>query len=114
MITLPGHPIVDLIPPGPHSATPIPVVAMRWFDDRQTCKLVHDYLEGKIEGRFDEYRACKSYAAGVCAGTNGAGCLCLFHEPDGSLGWALARQWRRIQLEDGTVALQKYPIGKRS
>jgi hypothetical protein len=105
MTTLPGHPIVDLIPPGQLSAVAIPVVAVRWFDNRQTCKLVHDYLEGQIEGRFEEYRACKSYAAGVCASTGGAGLLCLFHEPDRSLGWAAARQWQRVRAEDGVAAL---------
>lgn len=109
MTTLPGHPIVGLIPPGPLSAVALPIVAARWFDDRQTCRLVHDYLEGQIEGRFDDYRACRSYAAGVCAGTGGAGLLCLFHESERSLAWAAARQWQRVALPDGTTALEKRP-----
>jgi hypothetical protein len=109
MTTLPGHAIVGLIPAGQLSAAPIPIVAGRWFDNRQTCKLVHDYLEGAIEGRFEEYRACRSYAAGVCAGTGGAGLLCLFHEPDRSLAWAQARRWQRVALPDGITALQKRP-----
>lgn len=111
---LPGVPdteIIGLVPPGElieiGVAHAVPIVSTRWFDDRQTCKLVHDYLEGEIEGRFEEYHGCKNYAAGVCAGTGGAGMLCLFHEPDSSLAWGLARRWERVKTRDGTVALQR-------
>ena len=110
-ITMPGQEIIGVIPAGNlveyGIATAVPIVSMSWFDDRQTCKVVHDYLEGKIEGRFEEYRGCRSYAAGVCAGTGGAGMLCLFHEPDTSLAWVLARRWQRVQTQDGAVALQR-------
>jgi hypothetical protein len=112
-LALPGQEIIGLIPAGQLAeqgiAQSVPIVAARWFDDRQTCKLVHDYLDGQIEGRFEEYRACKRYAAGVCACTGGAGLLCLFHEPDRSLAWGLARQWQRVALPDGSSALQKRP-----
>lgn len=87
-------------------ATSVPIIDVAWFCDRQMCKIVNDYLEGKIEGRFEEYRGCRNYAAGVCAGTGGAGMLCLFHEPDSSLAWGLARRWQRAQTQDGAVALQ--------
>jgi hypothetical protein len=109
--TLPGHRIAGLIPAGElvelGIATAVPIVAVPWSDNRQTCKLVHDYLEGAIEGRYDEYHGCKNYAAGVCAGTGGAGLLCLFHESDRSLAWGLARQWQRVQAEDGAAALRR-------
>jgi hypothetical protein len=108
---LPGQEIVGVIPAGNlveyGIATAVPIVSTPWFDDRQACKLVHDYLEGKIEGRFEEYRGCRNYAAGVCAGTGGAGMLCLFHESDTSLAWGLARRWQRVQAQDGTAALQR-------
>lgn len=108
---LPGQEIIGVIPAGnlieSGIATAVPMVQVAWFDERQTCKLVHDYLEGKIEGRFDEYCGCKNYAAGVCAGTGGAGMLCLFHEPDRSPAWGRARQWERVQTASGTVALQR-------
>ena len=108
---LPGHEIIGIIPPGNLAeygiATAVPIVKVAWFDDRQTCSLVHDYLAGDIEGRFEEYRGCRSYAAGVCAGTGGAGMLCLFHEPDQSLAWGRARQWERVQTQSGAVALQR-------
>lgn len=111
---LPGVPdteIIGLVPLGElieigvtHA---VPIVNVTWFDDRQTCKIVHDYLEGEIEGRFEEYQGCRNYAAGVCAGTGGAGMLCLFHESDASLAWGLARRWQRVQTQDGKVALQR-------
>jgi hypothetical protein len=108
---LPGHEIIGIIPAGNLAeyglATAVPIVKVAWFDDRQTCKIVHDYLEGKIEGRFEEYHSCRSYAAGICAGTGGAGMPCLFHESDTSLAWGLARRWQRVQTQDGAVALQR-------
>jgi hypothetical protein len=109
--TLPGQEIIGVIPAGNlveyGIATAVPIVSVPWFDDRQTCKIVHDYLEGKIEGCFEEFQGCRNYAAGVCAGTGGAGLLCLFHEPDRSLAWDQAGQWQRVQAKDGTVALQR-------
>lgn len=112
-LALPGQEVIGIIPADSlfrHGiATAVPIVDTPWFDDRQTCTLVHDYLEGKIEGRFDEYRACRSYAIGVCAGTGGAGLLCLFHEPDYSLAWGRAQCWQRVRMPDGTVALQRRP-----
>jgi hypothetical protein len=110
-VALPGHEVIGIIPPGNlveyGLATAVPIVKVAWFDDRQTCKLVHDYLEGAIEGTFEEYRTCRNYAAGVCAGTGGAGMLCLFHEPEQSLAWGRARQWERVKGSHGTVALQR-------
>jgi hypothetical protein len=108
---LPGQEIIGIIPPGNlvdyGLATAVPIVKVTWFDDRQTCSLVHDYLAGDIEGTFEEYHSCRNYAAGVCAGTGGAGMLCLFHEADNSLAWGLARRWQRVQTQDGKVALQR-------
>lgn len=110
-VALPGHDVEGIVPPGELAAVGIvqavPIVKVPWFDDRQTCKMAHDYLEDKTEGRFEEYSCCSSYAAGVCSATRGAGLLCLFHESDRSLAWALARRWQRIQLSDGTTALQR-------
>lgn len=112
-LALPGHEVIGIIPAdalAKHGiVTAAPIVDVPWFDDRQTCKLVHDYLEGKIEGRFDEYSACKNYAIGVCAGTGGAGLLCMFHESDRSLAWRRAQRWQRVYMPDGTVALQRCP-----
>ena len=110
-VALPGQEVIGVIPPGElvelGIVTAVPIVQVNWFDDRQTCKVVHDYLEGKIEGQPEEYRRCQGYAAGVCRGTGGAGLLCLFHEPDHSPTWVRAKSWQRITLEDGTVALQR-------
>ena len=111
---LPGVPdaeVIGIVPPGKlveiGIVEAVPIVSVPWFDNRQTCKVVHDYLAGTIEGRFEEYHGCSSYAAGVCRGTGGAGLLCLFHEADKSLAWGLARQWQRVRLADGMTALQQ-------
>jgi hypothetical protein len=103
--------VVDVIPPGRLAqlgiATAVPVVQVRWFDERQTCRLVHDYLEGRMEGVAGEYSCCDAYAAGVCRATGGAGLVCLFHEPEAAAGWRRARQWDGVVLADGTRALQR-------
>jgi hypothetical protein len=110
-VALPGHEIVGIIAPGElvelGIVQSVPIVGVPWFDTRQTCSLVHDYLAGAIEGTFEEYHACSGYAAGVCRGTGGAGLLCLFHEADQSLAWTKARQWRRVRLSDGRTALEQ-------
>jgi hypothetical protein len=90
-------------------ATAVPVVSTPWFDDRQACKIVHAYLTGKVQGRFEDYRTCSNYVAGVCAGTRSAGMLCLFHEPDTSLVWGLARRCQRVPTQDGAVAVTASP-----
>ncbi len=110
-VALPGQEVIDVIPPGQLAhlgiATAVPVVKVKWFDERQTCRLVHDYLEGRIQGTFGEYSHCRAYAAGICSDTGGAGLLCMFHEPERAAIWQRARQWERVALEDGTVALQR-------
>ena len=71
-----GQEVVDVIPPGQLAqlgiATAVPVVRVRWLDERQTCRLVHDYLEGRTEGVDGEYSCCDAYVEGVCRATGGA------------------------------------------
>lgn len=110
-VALPGQEVIGLVPPGKlvelGIVQAVPIIKVPWSDTRQTCKLVHDYLAGAIEGRFEEYQGCSGYSAGVCRGTGGAGLLCLFHEADKSLGWSLAHQWQRVRLADGMTALER-------
>lgn len=112
-VALPGQEVIGIIPPGELAelgiVQAVPIVAAPWFDNRQTCRLAHAYLAGAIEGRFEEYHTCSSYAAGVCRGTGGAGLVCLFHEADQAPAWAQARQWRRLRLADGSTALTPRP-----
>lgn len=90
-------------------AKAVPILDVAWFDARQTCRLVRDYLEGKTQGVFPEYAACPAYVAGACCGASATGLSCLFHLPDSSAIWYLARQWHRITLADGTSALVHDP-----
>lgn len=108
---LPGEEIADIILPGQLAhlgiATAVPVVKVRWFDERQTCRLVHDYLEGRMEGALCEYGGCGAYHGGICRNTGCARLPCMFHEPEGAPIWQRARQWERVVLEDGARALQR-------
>lgn len=118
-VALPGDEILDLVPPGALAelgiALPVPVVAVRWFDPRQTCRLVHDYLEGKIEGMAAEYGCCPAYAGGKCRGTGSPGLPCLFHEPEAADAWQQAQEWERVALEPGgDTVLQRHGSGPRS
>ncbi len=110
-VALPGEEIVEVIPPGRLAhlgiATAVPVVGVRRFDERQTCRLVHDYLEGRIEGTAGEYGGCGAYGGGICRGTGGARLPCLFHELEGAACWERAREWERVAREDGGRVLQR-------
>lgn len=101
--------VVDLAPGNPPAesgiARAVPILDVAWFDARQTCRLVHDYLEGTTAGVFPDYAACPAYAAGTCCGASAAGLSCLFHLPDSSALWHLARQWHRLTLAGGTSVL---------
>ncbi len=69
-VALPGHEVIGIVPPGElvelGIVQAVPIIKVPWSDTRQTCKLVHEYLAGTIEGRFEEYHSCSGYAAGVC------------------------------------------------
>lgn len=101
--------IVDHVPQGQMAHTGIaksvPILNVAWFDARQTCRLVHDYLEGTTQGLFPDYTACPAYVSGICCGASAAGLSCLFLLPDSNAIWHLARQWHRITLADGTSVL---------
>jgi len=98
--------VIDVIPAGelPGLLVAVPVVDVRWFDDRQTCRLAHDYLEGLTEGTPDDWEACTSYNAGECGRS---GRPCLFLEADDGEAWERARSWERVTLASGVVALRR-------
>ena len=109
--SLPSQEIIDIIPPGRLSElgiiSAVPIIKVDWFDERQTCTVVHDFLDDKIEGSLGDFSACLSYAAGICRDTGGAAMPCMFHESSNSLIWQRAREWERVVLMDGTTALQR-------
>ena len=110
-VTLPETKVIDVIPPGDLAhlgiLQAVPVIQVRWSDERETCRTVQDFLAGEIEGTFEEYSRCTGYVAGQCSGTGGASLPCLFHEPSTSRSWKRAQEWERIKLEDGTTALRR-------
>ena len=108
-IALPGDEVVGVVLPdqlaGLGIAHPVPILKVTWFDDRQTCSRVHDYLDHVIEGTYSDYSGCTAYAAGVCGDTGGAGLPCMFHEPESAPIWQRARGWKRVQHDDGSPVL---------
>ena len=119
-IHLPGIPnetVVDMIPPGQLAhhgiAQAVPVIAVKWYDERAGCKLAHRYDAGQLQGTPDEYAGCWAYwpapAGGGCL-MNGkqagrARSACLFHEPAPGPAWARLRANALLELPDGSTAI---------
>lgn len=120
MTRLPGIPdetIVDMIPPGALDGLGIvqavPVVQVRWYDERAGCKIAHRYEAGELQGKPDDYTGCWAYGPAPAGG----GCLmngrhngrarsaCLFHEPEDSPAWQRLRANVLLELPDGTTAV---------
>ena len=116
VVPLPGVPdtaVIGVIPAGQLAelgiAVDVPILQVRWFDERQCCTTVHAYLSGDIDGTPAEYTGCSSYRDGQCGGV-GWERPCLFHEPETSDGWRKARSWELVSLDDGTTALAKREV----
>lgn len=79
-----------------------PVITTNWMDERQGCRIVHEYLAGERQGTPDDWQGCSSFKAGYCSmnGKNKAS-PCLFQEDDDSPGWQKARRWKYKTTEDG-------------
>lgn len=113
-IKLPGVPdteIIDMIPPGAFSdlgiATAIPILKVRWFDERQHCQLAHFYDAGEIEGTPGQVQACYFFQAGGRCVKNGkrADDACLFHLSPSAPEWSKLREWSLLIEPDGNIAV---------
>lgn len=87
----------------------VPIVELRWHDERTGCALAHYYLAGELQGTPAEYGACYFYQAGRCK-MNGCESgrprsACLFHEPENSKGWRGVSFWRLLEEPDGSTCL---------
>lgn len=87
----------------------VPIVEMRWHDERTGCKRAHYYLAGELQGTPAEYGTCHFYQAGRCK-MNGTEAgrprsACLFHEPEDSKGWRGVSFWRLLEEPDGSICL---------
>ncbi len=79
----------------------IPLLKFNWFDERQTCKLVHDFLE---TGELPDWEHCPSWRAvdgygRPCAwhcAAGGQGTPCAFQEPQDAEVWQKARSYVRM------------------
>lgn len=80
----------------------VQVITVPWMDERQGCKIVHEFLAGERQGTPDDWQGCSSFKAGYCS-MNGKRIAspCLFQEDDDSKGWQKARRWEYKTTEDG-------------
>lgn len=103
-------PIVDLIPAGVLDLVGIPqavpVLEVKWHDERCGCELGHRYDAHEVEGTPEQYQACRAYRAGGCK-INGRPDRdsCLFHLPETAPAWVNLRRWVLLELPDGSTAL---------
>lgn len=111
---LPGVPdthIEDIIPAGAFSAigiaTAIPIVAVRWMDERVGCRLAHLYQAGEIDGTPEQYGGCFFYQAGGGCAMNGrrSDDACLFHLSEQTAPWSRLREWAMLVEPDGNTAI---------
>lgn len=111
---LPGVPdtiIESIIPAGAFStlgiATAIPVLTVRWHDERTGCRLAHLYDAGEIDGTPEQVNGCFFHIAGGGCAMNGrrANDACLFHLSDSAPEWKGLRQWAMLVEPDGNTVL---------
>jgi hypothetical protein len=69
------------------TARSVPVLAVNWMDERQTCVRVLSFVH---HGQTPDLAACPQYRHGQCA----RGGACLFHEAADHPTWAKARTWQ--------------------
>lgn len=81
-------------------AAVIPIVESN-FDDRQTCRYVHDFV---FYSTPPALAGCQAYAEGRCR-RMGNGTPCAFHEGPEATVWAKARDWKRVPTAAGFAYL---------
>jgi hypothetical protein len=85
-------------------AITVPLVAVNWFDERQTCRVVLAFVHDSLP---PDLVACPSYRAGECS-RMGSGTPCAFHEPDTADVWGKAAEWRHVP-NVGVIHRQLWP-----
>lgn len=87
----------------------VPLVEMNWHDERTGCSRAHRYLAGELQGIPSDYDGCHFYRSGRCT-MNGSEHgrprnACLFHEPEAGRSWTRVRQWRLLEMPDGSTCV---------
>jgi hypothetical protein len=72
----------------------IPLIEVTWFDERQTCDRVHDFV---FYSTPPDLAGCQAYVEGRCR-LMGNGTPCAFHEGPEATVWAKAKNWKRIPI----------------
>ena len=87
----------------------IPIIEMRWHDERTGCARAHRYLAGELQGIPADFDGCYFYRSGRCT-MNGSEAgrprnACLFRESETSASWARVREWRLLIQPDGSECI---------
>jgi hypothetical protein len=82
----------------------LPVVQVKWFDERQICPAVLAFVH---EGTAPDLATCQHYRAGLCGRCPGA--RCAFHEADDADLWRKAADWRPLP-GGGVVHCDLWPV----
>lgn len=74
----------------------VPLIHVKWFDERQLCTHVHNALEG-----FEEptWLNCDDRQANTCRRQPGTTCVFLHDDPE---LWRKAKTWQRIHTLDNS------------
>ena len=111
-VHLPGVPdetVIGVIPAGELAelgiAVDVPILAVKWHDERTGCATAHRYLAGELDGAPGDYTGCHFYHGARCD-MNGRGANpCLFHEPESGPSWGNVKRWRLLEYPDGSQAI---------
>lgn len=85
---------------------PVPVLAVKWYDERGGCVVAHRYDAGELQGAPSEYSGCHFYRGGGCR-MNGRPDRdhCLFHLAESSEPWQRLRRNALLRMPDGSTAI---------
>jgi len=108
-INLPGIPSTVQAGVIDFAGAAIPVVEVRWHDERTGCERAHRYLAGELQGIPSDFDDCYFYRAGRCT-MNGSENgrprnACLFHESEAGRSWTRVREWRLLEGPDGSTCI---------
>lgn len=85
---------------------PVPVLSLKWYDERGGCVVAHRYDAGELQGTPSEYGQCHFYRCGGCR-MNGKPDrdACLFHLEESSEAWRKLRRNALLRMPDGGYAI---------
>ncbi len=84
---------------------PVPVLAVKWYDERGGCVVAHRYDAGELQGAPSEYSGCHFYRGGCKMNGNAQRDACLFHLGEDADPWRRLRRNALLRMPDGTTCI---------